>query len=294
MAKKKKNKPFLQKFFFHYRLVIMSDENFEEKISLRLSRANVLLFTLIFSIVLITGTCLTIAYTPLKELLPGVLSKELKQSLYTIENQMDSIQQWYGTNQKYVSNIESILKNKIDLSSTEHHLGGGLKDLSESTKPLHFRMEKEEEQFIREVGAEIESRSQYKKFLNVGGESTLLPPLDKFSIIKPFDSRAPEKGIGLESKHSSNVYSIAEGTIISITWNSEDNTTVILAHNDGWVSVYKNITQVTNQLGDLIGTHEPFAKVGNHPNTSKILQGYINFQMWKNSRAVDPKVFIKL
>lgn len=292
---KKKSSSYFSKFFFHYRLVIMSDENFEEKISMRLSRANVIIFGLLVSLILIAGTSLTIAYTPLKEFLPGVLSKELKQSLYQMENQMDSIQSWYATNQKYVKNIEAILKNNMVLDTKEDtDEGDELKKISNTELALNFSMDPLEKQFIQDISAEISDRTQYSRFLEIAGESTLLPPLDEFSIIRPFDISQPQQGIGLESRHSSNVYSIAEGTIVNISWSPENKTTVLLAHNDGWISVYKNITQVTKKLGDRVGTHEPFAKVGNHPNTSKILQGYINFQMWQNARPVDPKVFIKL
>ena len=72
MAKKDKKKTKLkQKLTDKYRLVVLNEDNFEERFSLKLSRLNVFVFGGFFSILLIAATGILIAFTPLKEYIPG-------------------------------------------------------------------------------------------------------------------------------------------------------------------------------------------------------------------------------
>jgi len=64
-----------------YRLVVMNDETFEEKISFRLSRMNVYV---VLSTILLTMVLFTLAlvfFTPLKEYIPGYADVTLRLEL---------------------------------------------------------------------------------------------------------------------------------------------------------------------------------------------------------------------
>ena len=71
MAQNKKKKGKLkQKLTDKYRLVVLNENTFEERLALKLSRLNVFIFGGVFSILLILGTILLIAFTPIKEYIP--------------------------------------------------------------------------------------------------------------------------------------------------------------------------------------------------------------------------------
>jgi len=69
------SKRFKEKWLFKlknkYRLVIMDDDNFAEKFSFRLSRLNVFVAVGSLAIILILLTTYIIAFTPLREYIPG-------------------------------------------------------------------------------------------------------------------------------------------------------------------------------------------------------------------------------
>ena len=67
-----------------YRLVIMNDTTFEERLSFRLTRLNVFIALGTLSIVLIVLTTLLISFTPLKEYIPGYTDVGLQQNVYRL------------------------------------------------------------------------------------------------------------------------------------------------------------------------------------------------------------------
>ena len=60
-------------------MVILNESTFEERFALKLSRLNVFVLGGLFSVILILGTILLIAFTPIKEYIPGYDSSKLKR-----------------------------------------------------------------------------------------------------------------------------------------------------------------------------------------------------------------------
>jgi len=81
MVKNNKKKGKLkQKLTNKYRLVVLNENTFEERFSLKLSRLNFYIFGGLFSVTLILVTILLIAFTPLKEYIPGYSSLNYKKT----------------------------------------------------------------------------------------------------------------------------------------------------------------------------------------------------------------------
>ena len=80
-AKKLKKKERLKKHLFtKNRLVILNDETFEELFSFRLTLMNVFVVAGVGAILIIFVTTFIIAFTPLREYIPGYPSTELKRN----------------------------------------------------------------------------------------------------------------------------------------------------------------------------------------------------------------------
>jgi hypothetical protein len=80
MAKmQKKEKKFTKKLLHKYRLVILNEDTFEERFAIKLTRLNVFILTSISAISLVFLTILLIAFTPLREYIPGYSSARLKK-----------------------------------------------------------------------------------------------------------------------------------------------------------------------------------------------------------------------
>lgn len=77
--KRLKRKKLARKLFTKMRLVILNEDTFEEIFSLRLTLMNVFVVGTIGTILIITVTTYIIAFTPLRELIPGYASNKLKK-----------------------------------------------------------------------------------------------------------------------------------------------------------------------------------------------------------------------
>lgn len=67
----KEKRTFWEKWKAKYRLVILNSENFEERLSFKISRVGVFLFVLSSMLVLIGGTSAIISFTPIREYIPA-------------------------------------------------------------------------------------------------------------------------------------------------------------------------------------------------------------------------------
>ena len=106
MAENKKKKGKLKrKLTDKYRLVVLNENTFEERFAFKLSRMNVFVLGGIFSILLVTGTILLIAFTPIKEYIPGYSSTQLKRDAAKLTFESDSLKNRLAVLENYTNAI---------------------------------------------------------------------------------------------------------------------------------------------------------------------------------------------
>ena len=115
MAKKvKKRKEIKRKLLHKYRLVILNESTFEEKISFKLSRLNVFVTGSLFILVLTALTILLIAFTPLREYIPGYSSTALKRQATELTYKTDSLVNVLNYTNRYLNNVRMVLRGDIE------------------------------------------------------------------------------------------------------------------------------------------------------------------------------------
>lgn len=105
----KKGKQIKKKLIKKYRLVVLTEDSFEEKFSFKLTRLNVFVFGSLFSVFLIALTSSLIVYTPLKEYIPGFESPDLKKNAISLNIKLDSIEQQMHALELYTESMKPIL-----------------------------------------------------------------------------------------------------------------------------------------------------------------------------------------
>jgi type IV secretory pathway component VirB8 len=120
VAKKDKKKGKLkQKLTDKYRLVVLNEDTFEERFSLKLSRLNVFVLGGLFSILLVAATTVLIAFTPLKEYIPGFASSALKIKVAKLTFEADSLKIKVGVLENYTKALKPILTGEIQAESVD-------------------------------------------------------------------------------------------------------------------------------------------------------------------------------
>jgi len=115
MAKKKK-KNLRKKLFIKNRLVILNEDTFEEIFSFKLTLMNVFVTFTLGGIFLILVTTFIIAFTPLREFIPGYSSTELKRNATKLAIKSDSLETALKQNELYIKGVQKVLKGELEYS----------------------------------------------------------------------------------------------------------------------------------------------------------------------------------
>ncbi|MFQ3174636.1 MAG: hypothetical protein ACI8W0_001760 [Flavobacterium sp.] len=115
MSKKRlKRKKLHNKLFVKNRLVILNEDTFEEIFSLKLNLMNVFIVASSGAILLIAITTFIIAFTPLREFIPGYSSSKLKRDATELALKSDSLTMALKKNEAYILAIQKVLNGQLE------------------------------------------------------------------------------------------------------------------------------------------------------------------------------------
>lgn len=157
MAKKKRN--FRKKLFIKNRLVILNEDTFEEIFSFRLTLMNVFVMFTLGGIFLILVTTFIIAFTPLREFIPGYSSSQLKRNATELAIKSDSLETALKKNEAYIKGVQKVLNGKLEYAKFN-------KDsiIGEADEPSDLNMKASEEEIkLREEVAKTEQETSQQK-----------------------------------------------------------------------------------------------------------------------------------
>lgn len=112
--KRLKRKKLHSKLFTKNRLVILNEDTFEETFSLKLTLMNVFVVASIGAILLISITTFIIAFSPLREFIPGYSSTKLKQDATELALKSDSLTTALKQNEAYIQAIQKVLNGELE------------------------------------------------------------------------------------------------------------------------------------------------------------------------------------
>ena len=112
--KRLKNSELKEKLFNKRRLIILNEDTFEETFSFKLSVMNVFIVISLSTIIIITVTTFIIAFTPLREYIPGYSSSKLKKNATELALKSDSLAVVIKKNELYLRAIKKVLNGEID------------------------------------------------------------------------------------------------------------------------------------------------------------------------------------
>ena len=286
MAKKKKKEKKLAKKLLHqYRLVILNEDTFEERFAIKLTRLNVFVLTSISAIVLIFFTTLLIAFTPLREYVPGYSSARLKKEASLLNYKTDSLVRELELNKQYYSSIRKVLTG--DIASVEFNRDS-IMELAKNDLD-YLEVEKNKEDSI--LRAKVEKEDKYNLFESSIDPSNfvLFPPVNG-TISDDYDIKEKHYAVDVVVATNTPIKAVADGTVIFAEWTVETGYVVIMEHNQELISVYKHNSAITKSQGDLVKAGEVIAMSG---NTGELSTGpHLHFELWSKGYPVNPTNFI--
>ena len=300
MAKSKKEKEqdlsVFQRISKKVHVVVVNAESFEEKRHFMLSPLNAVVLLSFFAILIIIATYLIIAYTPLKQSIPGMpdLSSELTLRKVDLENiqYLEKVKHQSNIEALYFQNLITILNNEVpsdptsqDSTYNRDSTDYAIMDFSTSEKDSILR-------------AKIDLREKYELHDKEGSVSQnddmkgvfFFTPING-SVSASFNLKEGHFGVDIVAPKDETVMAILDGTVVFNAWTPENGHVIYLQHSYNLISVYKHNSFVLKKVGEFIEAGDPIAIIGNSGRLSN--GSHLYFELWHKGIALNPEDYMR-
>ncbi|MBR4229512.1 MAG: M23 family metallopeptidase [Bacteroidales bacterium] len=281
-----------------HRFVVMDTDTFKEKFSFQLSGANLFVTIGITIIVLILLTTVIIAFTPLREWIPGYTNNRMVEQTYSNAKKIDSLENELENQEWLLATIQAVLRGeeiggeyaeiKADSATNLQQLASAYRH---SVEDSLLRREVEEEDNSYQLSA-VPANAQPSSVADAVPAITHLffSPL-KGKILTQFNPPAHSMGIDIAGSTSQTANAAYSGTVVFSGFTAEAGHVLMLQHPGNVVSIYSNCSALLKHRGDVVRVGEPVAYVGSsslHPEYGP----YLHFELWVGGAPVNPEEYI--
>lgn len=269
-----------------FRIALIDHYTHQQLASVKISKTG-LVIAIVTTIVAFTALIYSvIAFTPLREFIPGYPDAHSKRAALHNAMRIDSLESVIYRWELYSENLRRVVEGqeplKIDsLISSRQRSGVSDEDLADlALKDSLLRQQvREEEQF------DISERD--KRNLPIDGLLFFTPI--KGVISQSYDPTI-HPYVDITAPSGSVVKATLDGTVIYDGWSDEDGYTIQLQHDGDIVSIYKHNEKLLKKTGDKVSAGMPIALVG---NTGELSTGdHLHFELWHKGETVDPTKYI--
>lgn len=284
MVKKKRHLAFWSNIKFKYKLTIINENTLEEMIGIRVSKLNGISVLLSVLTVLFLIASAIIAFTPLRNYLPGYMNSDVRAQVVENALRVDSLQQLVDRQNMYIMNIQDIFRGTVRID-TVHSI--------DSLTTVR------EDSLMERTQREIDFRKQYEETEKYNLTSiTSRPDIEGMIFYRPtrgmitdrFNADKRHYGTDIAANPGESVLATLDGTVILSTYTAETGYVIEVQHNQDFISVYKHCGSLLKQEGDIVQAGEAIALVG---NSGQLTTGpHLHFELWHKRRAVNPEKYI--
>lgn len=280
-----RHKRIKNKLLNKYRLVILNEETFEEQLYFSLSRLNVIIISTFIVALLFVGTLLLVAYTPIKEYIPGYASTKMRKQAAQNAFRLDSLTNAYFQSEQQLSSIRKVLTGDIEFDEFKEQ-----KIFLDTQNTILREIPKrsKEDSLLRDF---IEQQDKYSI------SNTAETPID-FLLFPPaigdlsqsFDPVNKHYAVDIVLNENEPIKAVAEGIVIFSEWTADTGYVIIIEHPNGFLSTYKHNSSLSKAQGETVSAGEVIATAG---DTGEYSTGYhLHFELWSDGFPMNPENFI--
>lgn len=269
---KKRKAPVSYKNPARFRLDFIKENTFNRIWSVRMTRARVLIVS---AAVIASGLALlwvALAYTPLRQLLPGALKGDLRAEYLDTAVKLDSLELAAGRNAAYLANIAALLQGEVAEGDTavapEIAVDDSLLAASEAEK-----------QFVRSY--ESQARFNLSVLAPIAAEGMVFA--SPVGATAQTESLATN-GLRIKGPRNTPVSSVYRGTVVLMSTGSDGMTTIAVQHPNDFVSVYSGLGEVYVDRGQRLESGQRLGQAGDRAVV----------ELWHKGTALDPLDYIPL
>ena len=281
---KNKRKAFWKNFKFKYKLTIINENTLEEIVGIHVSKLNGVSVLLSAVTVIFLIASLIIAFTPLRNYLPGYMNSEVREQVVMNALRADSLKWVLERQQMYIMNIQDIISGNVKMDTVQ-----SIDSLTTVRSDVLMERTQAEEKFRKQY--EETERYNLTTIDNVTAVSGLIffRPT-RGMISSEFNANQNHFGIDIAANPNESVLATLDGTVILATYTADTGYVIQMQHAQNLVSVYKHCGSLLKKVGDTVKAGEAIALVGN--TGEKTTGPHLHFEIWNRGRALDPNKYI--
>lgn len=267
-----------------YRFQIVDEKNYDVKLVIELNRLNVIIG---FGLALAFFTLLNfifIAYTPLKQYIPGYGSTSGRKEVINMNVRMEELEDKANAQGKYISNLQDILNDKVKIDDIKTNIKKTKIDSGIlSVKSI------DETKFVKDVEKGLKNaellESVYDSKGSILNNLELTNPVsgavtERFSASKPYTVYA--------ATENEEVKALLSGNVIFMDNSQPNSSTIAVQAENQLVYILKNNSKVLKKIGNFVEEGETIALAGKLNNKPSVV-----VELWYRGHAIDVYKFLK-
>ncbi len=285
MAKKEQKKKLIEKLKNRYRLIIYNDSTYQTVWSMKLTRIKVLTIGGLGGFLLILSTVLIIAYTPIREFIPGYPSAEVREMIVQNAILVDSLEEQLQIRDNYFEKIKALIQGEVP---QEPDFIADTSIPSNSLQINHYNHDSIFKQKILEEQLDLSIQKERPGNNNISNLHFFVPL--KGMITNKFDKQTDHVAVDVVGLPNSRISAVLNGTVIFAGWTLDTGYIIYLQHTSDLISAYKHNAELLKEVGDHVKAGEAIAIMG---NTGELTTGpHLHFELWHRGIALDPEQYI--
>ena len=271
---------------YKYKLSVINETSYEEVFNFRLSQLHVLTALSVLAVILVVLTILLIAFTGLREFIPGYPDGNMRQMIAQNALRVDSLENELLKRDRFFKSIRLVL-NGGDTTSLERSREDTARYRNDT---IRFQISEQENEFR----AAIEERERFNLSLGMKEQNHdyyhFFPPVEGI-VTQSFDEKKRHYGTDIVAKANAKVAAVLDGVVIFTDWTVKTGYVIQVQHTNDLISVYKHNSILLKKQGDYVRAGEVLGVVG---NTGEESSGpHLHFELWRAGNPLNPENFIK-
>ena len=271
---------------YKYKLSVINETSYEEVFNCRLSQLHVLTALSVLAVILVVLTILLIAFTGLREFIPGYPDGNMRQMIAQNALRVDSLENELLKRDRFFKSIRLVL-NGGDTTSLERSREDTARYRNDT---IRFQISEQENEFR----AAIEERERFNLSLGMKEQNHdyyhFFPPVEGI-VTQSFDEKKRHYGTDIVAKANAKVAAVLDGVVIFTDWTVKTGYVIQVQHTNDLISVYKHNSILLKKQGDYVRAGEVLGVVG---NTGEESSGpHLHFELWRAGNPLNPENFIK-
>ncbi len=217
-----------------------------------------------------------LAYTPLRQLMPGALRGDLRSRYAATALRVDSLERTARADRAYIDNIMSILGGHENDSTSTDAARTIVPATPYDTLPAAGEAERA---FVRAY--DEENRFNLSVLAPIAAEGMVFgSPLSSASQTLPVAGG----GLSMNPHRAAPVTASYRGTVTGVYHDPDGTSTIVVQHPNDFLSVYRGVGDIFVERGQRIAAGQRIA----HTSTRVPLI----FELWHNGTSLDPREYI--